>query len=490
MTSTEVVVISPFRRPDFRHAVSPTHPYEEPWDSPVFIAAGACEEAGFETTVLVLQNIYAGFDVDSDIDEVREMLKIHQAKLFLFVSDNFIASRSTATTFGIDIVSRLIRETNAGVQIGVCGRLATTTRERLLEVLPLIDFVVIGEFEQVLSEVTTGAMRDPVQLDKMQSVITRRSIETATDVEPAFLLDPDAAALPAFHLAGESVELLARRRNFPDSPIPFSIRTSFGCKFRCRFCAGVPHWKDYRTKSGARIAQEIDNLFAALPGKARISFLEDEIATRHLDHVRTFVNVLKARNIRLDGLYTHATLLTEEIAELLIPVVDRVFLGLDNPQDDILRQMGKGQRLDTVLSAVRRARSVGLGVHLEWIIGSPLETPDSLITSLNSIFTLITTTAVDSVNTYVYCPHPGTEYAKNADAYGLKIHEEFDMLESGGYPAASTKSLSRQQIYVAYLISQLIISEAHTARILFGRGGVPRPPARAELRRLFEMTSR
>ncbi|MEU6718627.1 hypothetical protein ABZ897_44795 [Nonomuraea sp. NPDC046802] len=95
------------------------------------------------------------------------------------------------------------------------------------------------------------------------------------------------------------------------------------------------------------------------------------------------------------------------------------------------------------------------------------------------------TGVVESVNTYVFCPHPGTEYAENAASFGMTIHEPFDMLESGGYPAASTAQLSRQQVFTAYLISQLLIADAQLARQRLGPGAVPRPPARAELARLF-----
>ncbi len=485
MIAADILVISPFRRPDFRHAVSPSHPFEEPWDSPPFVTAAACEGAGHRTAVLVLQNVYTGFDESVDTENLRELLRLHDPRLVIFTGDHFIASRSTATRYGIDIVSKLFREQGQPL-IGVCGRLATTTGKGLLAAVPEIDFLVVGESEQVLGDVATTALtKGTAGLAQIPHVLTRETVPTGIKVEPAYVTDPNALPLPAFHLAQPSIELLLERRAFHTTTIPFSLRSSFGCKFRCKFCAGVPHWTDYRTKSAARLAAEIDHLVASLPGVARLSFLEDEIATRHLDHVRVVATVLRERGIRLDGLYTHSSLLTDEAARLLAPVVDRVFLGLDSPHDEVLRRMGKGQRLDTVLTAVERARAAGLRTHLEWIIGSPPETVDSVITSLYAIFTLVATGVVENVNTYVYCPHPGTEYAENAAEYGLTVHEPFDMLESGGYPAASSPQLTRNQIFTAYLISQLLITEASSARQRLGPGSTPRPPVRAELARLF-----
>lgn len=482
MNHIDVLVISPFRRPDFRHAVSPSHPFEEPLDSPPFVAAAASEGAGFSTAVLALQNVFSGFDQQSDLDELHAIVGGFDPQLVLFSSDHFIASRSTATAYGIELAAGLLRR-DGDPLIGVTGRLATTAGISLLHTVPELDFVVIGEAEQVLGDVITVALsKGPAGLAEHPNVLTR---DDAVAPQPAFIAVPDDLPVPAFHLAAPSVQLLLDRRALQSETVSFSLRTSYGCKFRCRFCAGVPHWTDYRTKSASRIAAEIDHLYQSLPGVARLSFLEDEIATRHATHVRDLARVLHQRHIRLDGVYTHATLLSDEVANLLAPVVDRVFLGLDNPHDGALREMRKGQSLSTVLTAARRARSAGLGVHLEWIIGSPEDTVDTLITSLHGIFSLLLTGAVDSINTYVYCPHPGTEYAMNAQEHGLKVHSTFDMLESGGYPASSTPRLSRNQAFAAYLMSQVLIAEAADARRQLGPGRLPRPPVRAELERLF-----
>ncbi|PDM38862.1 MULTISPECIES: radical SAM protein [unclassified Geobacillus] len=197
--------------------------------------------------------------------------------------------------------------------------------------------------------------------------------------------------------------------------------------------------------------------------------------------------VFKKKKIFLDGLYTHSTLLTPDIAHMLQQVTNKVYLGLDNADDNILKKMGKGQKLDTVLKAIEIAKKAHLKVHLEWIIGTPEETVDSLITSLGAIFNLLMTGAVEDINSYVYCPHPGTEYAENHTKYDLYIIEDFEgMQESGGYPAFETPYLSRNQVFAAYLMSQLVIAETKLAREMYGPKSKVRPPNREELKQLFE----
>src|SRR5258705_1569054 len=132
MNGPDVLVISPFRRTDFRHAVSPSHPFEEPWDSPPFVAAAACEAAGHDTAVLALQNIYCGYDERLDTDKLRALLRRWRPRVALFAGDHFIASRSTATVYGMQVVGRLLAEEDERPLIGACRRLATTAPHQLL----------------------------------------------------------------------------------------------------------------------------------------------------------------------------------------------------------------------------------------------------------------------------------------------------------------------------------------------------------------------
>ncbi|MCY9787138.1 B12-binding domain-containing radical SAM protein [Nocardiopsis sp. EMB25] len=485
MKTTDVLIITPFRRPDFRHAILPTHPAEEPIDSPALRVAAICENSGFETRLLALQNIFAGFDENTDTDVLRKLIGESSPTVVLFVSDNLIASRSTATVYGIDVVSKILRE-SSNTPIGFCGRLATTAAAEVLETIVELDFAIIGEPEAVVSDVLTSVTEDGVPaLTQYPSVLTRECVQQGKRPKAAFVSDPNSLPIPAFHLAERSVELLLARRAFSDRLVPFSLRTSYGCKFRCKFCAGVPNWTNYRTRSAENFAHEVDRLYQVFPDTAYLSFLEDEIATRDVAHIRGIAKVLRDRSVRLNGLYTHSSLLTEEVVEQLAPVTDRVFLGLDNPSDEVLRKMGKGQRLSTVLTAAQRAREGGLRTHLEWIIGSPSETVHSLVTSLHAICVLLASNTVDSINTYVFCPHPGTEYRERAGDHGLVVHDPFHMLESGGYPASSTEALTRNQIFSAYLMSQVVISEIIAARQRSGAAQNLPAPSRAELERIF-----
>ncbi|GDY33980.1 B12-binding domain-containing radical SAM protein [Gandjariella thermophila] len=484
----DVLVIAPFRRPTFRKAISEHYPVQEPWDSPPLIVAGGLEAAGLTVEYLALQNILDSWDEPRDLPKLREMLADMPARMVIFATDYFIPSRSTATLFGMRIAARELRADDSRVIIGAVGRLATTAAPQLFDQLPECDFLVHGEPESVIGTIAEEILRRGVTAVDHPSLLTPTSLQSGQRPQPATTQMLDETPIPAWHLLAKSLDWWDKYRGQDASqPIPFSLRTSAGCRFRCRFCAGVPNWLNYRTKTATRVATEIDTLRNATGDRAHLAFLEDEIFTRHPDHVHAISEVCVQRGIVFDGVYTHSSLLTPEVAEPLSKMAQRVYLGLDNPDDSILHDMRKGQRFDTVLRAIETARASGLSAHLEWIIGSPADTIDSLITSLNAIVTLLSTGVVDSINTYVYCPHPGTEYAEKADEFGMRVIDGFeDIQESGGYPAHDTHALSRQQTFIAYLMSQLTIAEVSRDR----ERGLLTPsigsPSRHELHRLFD----
>jgi radical SAM superfamily enzyme YgiQ (UPF0313 family) len=485
----EVLVIAPFRRPTFRKAISAWYPTEEPWDSPPLVVAGALEATGLTVRYLALQNLLDAFDPDEDLPALHGLLEDHDPRVVVFASDSFIASRSTATLPGVRAVCEVLAGRRALPYFGLVGRMATTVGGRLFGLVGALDFVVVGEPELVVGEIVSDLIDRGIHaLESHDGVITRE--DPTRSVQPHFARELDLVPLPAFHLLEPSLREFERQRDRGRAPVPFSLRTSAGCRFQCRFCAGVPHWRSYRHKTAERIAAEVDGLSSAVGVRGRLSFLEDEVFTLDATHVESVTPELRERTIVLDGVYTHSSMLTPAIAAQLAPVTKAVYLGMDNVDDGALRRMGKGQTSDMIFRAVSVAREAGLGVHLEWIIGSPEDDVDSVITTLNAIYNLLATRSVQTINTYVFCAHPGTAYGTDPAAHGITIVDDFDhMQESGGYPAQDVPGLTRNQVYVAYLMSQIVIGEALGARRSPRSASRVRGPSRSELRRLFARVS-
>jgi radical SAM superfamily enzyme YgiQ (UPF0313 family) len=481
----DVVVIAPFRRPTFRTAISKKYPVDEPWDSPPLIITGELLNNGLSATYFPLINIFNAYNEDTDKEILEQFILDNPAKIYLFSSDHFIPSRSTASLYGMRILSRIIKSKNKNSIIGSIGRISTVLENDIFTEVEELDFSIVGEPEELIGNMINeilGEGLDSVN-NKYSCFCLRGSIKKP---EPAVIKDLENISLPAYEVLGPAFEMFEKYSSKKTRTIPFSIRTSLGCKFKCKFCSGVPNWLNYRKKSKEKVSAEIQHFKKHVGNKGYICFLEDEIFTRDVEHVRDITKVFKDNEIFLEGLYTHSTLLTEEIAQYLVPITNRVYIGLDNANDKILRKMAKGQNMDIVLSTIEKARTVGLKVHLEWIIGTPEEDVDSLIISLSTIFNLLNTGVVDNINTYVYCPHPGTEYAVNCKKYNINIVADLeDIQESGGIPASYTGKLSRNEIFSAYLISQLLIAEVKNNIKINGYTNEVTYPNSNELKRIF-----
>ncbi len=455
------LIIAPFRRPTFRKALSPLYPVEEPWDAAPLVIAGAMVGAGFDVRYLPLQNIFDGFDEVRDAPALKEILTAQDIEAVVFASDSNIASRSTAAVYGVRCIAAMLAELRPRPILTATGRLATAAGDRLLREVPALDFVVVGEAEATISRAVDKCLRGgPSALADEPSVLTRSKIvEPDAAIVPALVEDLSTLPLPAWELVPPAIDLHRRHHPGWHHPVPFSLRTSIGCIYQCSFCAGIPNWRNYRTKSAARVGSELDGFRALSAADARLSFLEDEIFTLDEAHVEAMSTLFVERGVRVDGVYTHARLLTPSSAQALSTMTDRVFIGMDNPDDGALLRMGKGQTVAHVMEAVEVARAEGLSVHLEWLLGSPEDTVESLVSSLVAIFNLLATGAVASVNTYVYCPHPGTAYAEDLSTGVGDLAEFDDIQESGGFPVRQTPELTRNQIFTAYLLSQLVVSE-------------------------------
>ncbi|WP_042512107.1 hypothetical protein [Bacillus cereus] len=149
----DVLVLAPFRRAVFRNAVSSLYPFIEPIDSPPLLVAGAIQSKGLGVNYFPLINLFNGYNEETDYPKLYELLKNNPSKMVVFSADNFIPSRSTASVYGIRTISRILRDINPRVIVGVTGRMATVLKEKLYKIVPELDFSIIGEPEEVIGDI-------------------------------------------------------------------------------------------------------------------------------------------------------------------------------------------------------------------------------------------------------------------------------------------------------------------------------------------------
>ena len=454
---TEVLVIVPFRKPTFRQCVSGFYHLDEPIDSQPLVLCAGIRKSGYNVACLPFQNMFPSFNEQRDTHVIEELLLKYNPKVVLFSGDNFVASSSTAGIFGIRVISKILRNINLETRIGVVGRLATVLQWKLFDLLPDLDFFVAGESETIIGSVIgslIGSDKDVAQFIGLR--VSRKNQKLPCH----FIENVDEIPSPDFALIKDMIKLLKRFRGI-NSRLSLSLRTSYGCVFKCNYCAGIPGWNKYRLRSKKMIERDVATFVNEASQYAELAFLEDEVFSLNVEHVREVCDVLKKYSLKIDALYTHVSLLNEEILALFAPVVKKVCIGFETCNVNLLKAMNKRYSLDECMSKIILIKQYGIKIHLELMIGIPGETVDDVLRDINFIYNLLISGLIDDVNTYVFCIHPGTEVWTNPQNYGIDFSENYDDTEeSGGYPPFDTPQLSSKQIFVAYLISQLAIAEA------------------------------
>lgn len=95
------------------------------------------------------------------------------------------------------------------------------------------------------------------------------------------------------------------------------------------------------------------------------------------------------------------------IAELLILGVTIVELGLQSPDDNILKIVKRGHKVDASIRAIRMLKDHGLHVHGQWMFDLPGSTKDIEIDCINKI--LSDSLRCDQIKIYPHLSMPGTE---------------------------------------------------------------------------------
>lgn len=268
---------------------------------------------------------------------VRKLKYSHIANADLvFVSAMLVQKRSL-----LQVVERAKK---AGKFVVVGGPFVSTCTERI----PGADCIFIGEAEELLPEF----------IHDLEMRVPRPTYQA--EEKPGLQNTP----VPRFDL----------------SPLKYygsmAIQFSRGCPFTCEFCDIIDiYGRKPRTKTSAQMIAELDALLAL--GWHGMVFIVDDNFIGNKPAVKKFLPVL-AKWSRDHGhpfaFITEASVNLANDDELLLMMQEAgftsVFLGIETPVTESLREAKKGQNLrGNLLDAVRKIQGYGIEVMAGFIVG-------------------------------------------------------------------------------------------------------------------------
>ncbi|NMC62901.1 MAG: B12-binding domain-containing radical SAM protein [SAR324 cluster bacterium] len=175
-----------------------------------------------------------------------------------------------------------------------------------------------------------------------------------------------------------------------------SLQFSRGCPFNCEFCDITKlYGRVSRTKTIQQVIKELDALYES-GWRGTVFFVDDnfignrEQANRLMPQIAAWQ---KKRNYPF-AFYTEASVNLSEMPDLMTDMADAgfdmVFLGLETPNPDALKQANKGHNIrhgnpNYLLDAVRTIQSYGMEVTGGFILGLDGDDESSFDAQINFI---------------------------------------------------------------------------------------------------------
>jgi radical SAM superfamily enzyme YgiQ (UPF0313 family) len=230
-----------------------------------------------------------------------------------------------------------------GKRVVVGGPYVTTSSENL----PEADHIFIGEVETTLP----GFIKD------LADGVARRRYQASE--RPSLLATPVAD----FHLAN------LKRYS------AMSVQYSRGCPFSCEFCDIIEiYGRVPRTKSNQQMLAEFDALLD-LNWRGTV-FIVDDNFIGNKRNVRALLPELAAwqkRNGYPFSLLTESSVNLADDEPLLASMREagfrRVFLGIETPVEESLKEAQKSQNRGDLLKSVKKIQSYGMEVMAGFIVG-------------------------------------------------------------------------------------------------------------------------
>ncbi|MEW6602007.1 MAG: radical SAM protein, partial [Nitrospirota bacterium] len=221
---------------------------------------------------------------------------------------------------------------------------------------------------------------------------------------PDRMLIDDLDTIPPFpyHLFEKDLE------KYPNFSGVFGSR---GCPYSCTFCSARSiSGRKYRYHSIGRVMQECSTLINKYKQKS-VFLMDDNIAVNK-KHFMELCDAIMSEGLHKKAFF-HGSMrgdnATDEILEKAIQANFRIiYYGLETGSERLMKVINKGETVEEVVEAIKRAAAKGLSVGTTIIFGLPTETRKDRWDAMR----LVKSLPLSSVRFNTLAPYPGTPVYK------------------------------------------------------------------------------
>lgn len=399
------------------------------------MAAAWLREQGYEVAlhdVMFLQRA----------DEIKPLLESFKPDMLVIYDDGFNYLTKMCLTNMRSAAFEMSRLAKAqGCTVVVSSSDSTDHFEKYLD--HGADYVILGEAEQTLLELTNGIRDGKILPENITGLAFRKDGGTIRTPVRTVMHDLDALPLPAWDLA----DVDAYKRAWISSSGYFSINmsTTRGCPFKCNWCAKPIYGNRYNARTPEHVFRELKMLYE----KYRFDHIWfcDDIFGLKPGWVKRFSALLKESGIQIRfKIQSRADLLLkdEQVGPLAEAGCETVWMGAESGSQKILDAMDKGITVEQIGEAVRQLKAKGIRTALFLQFGYLGETKEDIRMTLDMVRRLMP----DEIGISVSYPLPGTKfYEKVKEELKQKTNwtdsDELAMMFHGTYEPGFYKKLHR-----------------------------------------------
>ncbi|MBU0480824.1 MAG: B12-binding domain-containing radical SAM protein [Proteobacteria bacterium] len=323
----------------------------------------------------------------------------------------FIGLSCTTSSFldGVRI-AEMARSELPGIHTVFGGVHVSALAERSVRDYPVVDYAIMGEGEQTLTELVRLGGQDPAGL---KGVVYRSADGTViNNGQREVRLELDSLPFPAYEkLAGYPDSYMLPIFNYPRAPNSSCI-SSRGCPYACSYCDRSVFRRSFRYNSAEYLYEHLEYLKERF-GIRHINFYDDQF-TFNRKRVEEFTGMIIDRS--LDMTFNCAVRAEHIDFDLLQRMKQAgcwmISLGIETGDENLLAQHRQNADLSMLADRIRMIKRAGIRTKGLLMMGLPGESEESIRRSMDYVFSL----PIDDFNLAKFTPFPGSPIYE-------KIHE-------------------------------------------------------------------